>query len=251
MRTSLAVLTILLSGLVSAESAIAQQRPDFSGVWQRVGRGTPAQTQSEWYDGDLPFTKEGLALFMNNKPGKGPRKVAPATGNDPIGGANPYGLYRSLIYRQRPMEFVQTPKELVQLFEVSRIFRHIYTDGRPVPDDVPAGPFWYGYSVGRWEGDTLVVGTVSADERAWLDEWGTPFSAEAKFEERWKKTAPDKLELRITVTDPVMYKEPWTSIPVIYELQPEGEVQEMIFAPMDEQFFNENIRDPAGLPTGQ
>jgi len=168
----------------------------------------------------------------------------PAFGNDPIGGANPLGLYRILIY-SRPFEMIQLSGKVVQIFQWGKIWRVIYTDGRPVPDDIAEGPFWYGYSVGKWEGDTLVVHTLSLDERAWMDEWGTTFSGDAKFEERWRRTAPDKIELTIKVTDPMYYEKPWTSNAKVYSTTKE-EVTEVIFAPMDEKVFNDRIRDTAG-----
>ena len=103
--------------------------------------------------------------------------------------------------------------------------------------------------MGKWEGDTLVVTTISLDERAWFDEWGTPIGPDATIEERWQRTAPNKLEMKITVHDAVTYSKPWTSSPVVYTLQGKGvEPQEIIMSPMDENLFNETIRNPAGLP---
>jgi hypothetical protein len=99
--------------------------------------------------------------------------------------------------------------------------------------------------VGKWEGDTLVVQTLGLDDRAWLDEWGTPFSDDARIEERWKRTGPDKIELTITVHDPATYAKAWTSSPVVYSAQRKTEVLEMIFAPIDEKEFNKRVRDPA------
>lgn len=233
---------------VTALAAWAQT-PDFSGVWVRSGGGNAVRGDgkavSQWSAGDLPFTKEGREQLNANKPGKGPRAVMPAFGNDPMGGANPPGLYRTLVYN-RPFEFVQTNGKVVQLLEWARVHRIIHTDGRPVPEDVPAGPYWYGYSVGKWEGDTLVVTTMGVDSRAFMDEWGTPFSDEARFVERWRRTAPNRMELIMTVHDPVTYSEPWTSIPITYTLQANADIEEMIFAPMDEVVFNERVRDPAG-----
>ena len=242
----------LCFGLAAAAAplALAQQTAkssvNLSGVWL-AGGGRGSRPQSEWSTEPLPFTPKGLATFQANKPGKGPRQAPPAFGNDPIGGANPPGLYRALIY-SRPFEFVQLPDKLIQMFEWGRVWRAIYTDGRPVPDDVPAGPYWYGYSVGKWEGDTLVVTTLALDERAWFDEWGVPFSGEARVEERWQRIAPDKIQLKITVHDPVTYSKPWTSSPVMYTLQHGVEPEEIIFSPMDENVFNDRIRNPAGMP---
>lgn len=241
-RLIILIVCILVASPVFAQ--VAKSAPDFSGVWVRGGGGRGAGPASQWSPEQLPLTPEGLKQLNANKPGKGPRAVPPAFGNDPMGGANPPGLYRTLIYN-RPFEVIQLPNRVVQLFEWAKTWRVIWTDGRPAPDDVPEGPFWYGHSVGKWEGDTLVVHTLALDERAWLDEWGAPFSSEAKFEERWRRIAPDRLELTLKVTDPVYYTKPWTSDPKIYTLQPKGELIEMIFAPIDEKEFNERVRDPA------
>lgn len=230
--------------------AAGQGAADFNGVWARRGGGDGDHPVTQWAAGELPFTAEGRARFDANKPGKGPRQVMPALGNDPIGGANPPGLYRTLIYN-RPFELIVTDDKVVQLFEWSRVHRVIFTDGREVPDVVAAGPYWYGYSVGEWQGDTFVVKTVGLDGRAWLDEWGTPFSDLALIEERWRRADSETLELTITVDDPELYAEPWTSDPIPYRYQPpgspEGELYEVIYAPIDELEFNSSIRDPAAV----
>jgi hypothetical protein len=255
--------SVFLFSLVAMVGLQAQTgaTPSFNGVWLRsggagggagpAGGGGNAAAErpqrlpvSQWSAEQLPFTAAGQAKLNANKSGKGPRAVVPALGNDPLGNANPPGLYRTLIYN-RAFENVQTPTKIIQIFEWSRVWRIIWMDGRPVPDDVDAGPFWYGHSVGKWEGDTLVVQTLGLDSRAWLDEWGTPFSDAARIEERWRKTAPNKLELVIKVTDPATYTKAWTSIPIIYTMDPQLELTEQIFAPIDEVEFNKRIRDPA------
>ncbi len=251
---------LALLALVTMPQAFAQQaaKPsgNLSGVWllsggTGVGGGNASlsrRPQTQWSTEMLPFSSEGMKILQSNKSGKGPRQVVAALGNDPIGKANPYGLYRTLVYG-RPFEFVQVGGKVLQVFELGRNWRAIYTDGRPVPDDVPAGPYWYGYSVGHWEGDTLVVTTLGLDERAWMDEWGTPLGADARYVERWQRIAPDRIQLTMTVTAPSLYSKPWTSSPVMYTLQKKDiEPQEVIFAPIDEAEFNEDIRDPAGLP---
>jgi hypothetical protein len=241
----------LALGLITLSPALAQQaaKPtvDFTGVYNpRLPSGN--KPQSEYSTEVLPFTAKGQAAFDANKPGKGPRQRPPALGNDPIGGANPNGLYRTLIY-PRPVEIVQLPGKIIQMFEWGRVYRIIYTDGRPVPADVPTAPLWFGYSVGHWEGDTLVVTTIGLDERAWFDEWGTPFTGDAKVEERWQRTAPDRFQIKVTVTDPAYYSKPWTSGAITYvQAAKDVEPIEIIMAPMDEAVFNERIRNPAGLP---
>ncbi len=219
-----------------------------TGVWFRISetRGFP---MSQWSTNELPFTAEGRALFDANVPGKGPRQTPPAHGNDPLGTANPPGLYRTLVYA-RPWEFIQLPDKVVQVFEWGKHWRTIWTDGRRVPDEIVSGPFWYGYSVGEWQGDTLIVKTNNLDGRQWIDEWGTPISEyDTTIEERWRRVSDNSMELTITITDPAVYTRPWTSAVKTYELQPtdsvNGEPLEQIYAPIDEAIFNETIRDPS------
>jgi hypothetical protein len=252
------ILLPLILTLGAAQLSFAQTKttaPSFSGVWLRPGgagggAGSAERSPqlrlpvSQWSTEQLPFTPTGLAKLNANKSGKGPRAVIPALGNDPLGQANPPGLYRTLIYN-RAFEMVHTDTKIIQMFEWARAWRIIWMDGRAVPDEVDAGPFWYGHSVGKWEGDTLVVQTLGLDARAWLDEWGTPFTDAARIEERWRRTAANKLELTIKVTDPATYTKPWTSIPIVYTMDKDLELTEQIFAPIDEVEFNKRIRDPA------
>jgi hypothetical protein len=248
-RTGVLALVAASIWQVQAQSPPAKSAANFSGVWlNRVQSPAFKGKQTEWTAEQLPFTAKGLQLFEANKPGKGPRQAPPAFSNDPLGTANPAGLYRTLIYF-RPIEIIQLPDKIVQLYEWGKNWRTIYTDGRKVPDDVAAGPYWYGYSVGHSEGDTLVVNTLALDGRAWLDEWGLPMSDDMRVKERWQRIAPEKLQFTITVTDPTLYTRPWTSSPIALDLLHSDEPQEIISAPMDENSFNEQIRNPAGGAT--
>jgi hypothetical protein len=246
----LSLLTSCVTTLASAAQSTQVARPDLSGVWSIEAdhynpRDRSSFPESQWSVERLPFTLQGRAAFDANKPGRGPRTVKPELVNDSQYSANPNGLYRALQY-SRPFEFGNLSGKVVQLFGWGLAWRIIHTDGRPVPDNVAAGPFWYGYSVGRWEDDVLVVTTLALDERAWLDEWGTPFSAEARIEERWRRVKPDALQLTISVRDPTYYTRPWTSGPITYRLQKKDvEPLEIIFAPMDVESFNQTLRNPA------
>jgi len=242
-----AVLVCTMAAAFPVAQTSAPVPSDLTGVWNRAG-GAGGGPMSQWSAKALPFTPAGLARFNANKPGKGPRQILPALGNDPLGDANPPGLYRTLVYN-RPFEMIQLPGRVLQVFEWGKTWRTIWTDGRPVPEEVVAGPYWYGYSVGRWQGDTLVVQTVALDGRAWLDEWGTPFTDDTRIEERWRRADANTLELSITVTDPLLFSPPLVSDKKTYRLQPKGsangELLEVIFAPIDEKEFNERVRNPA------
>jgi len=241
----------LLTSLLFSTFTYAQS--ELTGVYLRAGGGGNDYPMSQWSPEELPFTAAGRAVFDANVPGKGPRQTLPAFGNDPLGQANPPGLYRTLVYG-RPIEIVQLPDKVIQLFEWGKHWRTIWTDGREAPDALVAGPFWYGYSVGEWEGDTLVVKTVGLDGRAWLDEWGTPYTDFTEIEERWRRVSPTVVEMTLTVTDPELYTRPWTSDVKRFNQQtPEslnGELQEQIFAPIDEIEFNNRVRDPAASGPG-
>jgi hypothetical protein len=227
---------------------------DLAGTWMQYGGGLGGgaggrpQTASEWSPEPLPLTPAGLAKLNGNHPGKGPRAGVPAKGNDPLSGANVPGLLRTLVYG-RPFQFLPAGDKIVQTFEWFRIWREIWTDGRKMPDD--PDPRFYGYSVSKWDGDTLVVETAGLDPRLWGDEWGMPFSEELRLEERWHRVDRDNLQLTITFTDPKMYTRPWTSELKRFRLQtkgmPDAEMLEVIFTPMDEQDFDKNIRDPSSL----
>src|SRR5438093_7785133 len=92
------------------------------GIWlQRGGAGGP---MSEWSKEPLPFTPAGLAKFNANKPGKGPRTVVPAKGNDPLSDANVPGLLRTLVYA-RPFQIIPLADKIVQIFEWDRTWREI------------------------------------------------------------------------------------------------------------------------------
>ena len=96
------------------------------------------------------------------------------------------------------------------MFEYQSIWRAIYMDGRPHPDDVAEYPYFMGYSTGRWDGETLVVDTTGIDERSWLDTAGHEHSAKLRLTERFRKTGPDTMEWTATFDDPVFFTRPWS-----------------------------------------
>jgi hypothetical protein len=107
-----------------------------------------------------------------------------------------------------PMEFLLTPGKMTIVIEAYTQVRHVYTDGRPLPSD--PDPKFFGTSVGRWEGDTLVVDTVGFSPLTQLAA-NTPHSDKMKITERFRLTTPDVMTIDTTVTDPEALLAPWTS----------------------------------------
>jgi hypothetical protein len=116
----------------------------------------------------------------------------------------------------QPRKIVQTPGLIVILYEANYGTRYIYMDGRKLPPQGDPQPWWYGYSVGHWEGDTLVVETNNlrgAEEGpydGWLDVHGSPYSDQVKFTERFRRPTFGKLEIDVSVDDPKSYPKPFT-----------------------------------------
>jgi hypothetical protein len=129
---------------------------------------------------------------------------------------------------------VQTPGLLLILYEGNSGVRQIFTDGRPLPDNDPQ-PWWYGYSRGRWEGDTLVVETTGLRDGGWLDIWGSPLTDAAKITERFRRLSYGVLKIDVTIDDPKAYTKPF-SVRVNQRIMPEGELIEFI--------CNENNKAP-------
>jgi hypothetical protein len=105
-------------------------------------------------------------------------------------------------------KIVQVPGLLVTLNEFNAEYRQIFTDGRPLPVDPQ--PAWNGYSVGTWEGTTLVVTTIGLRDDSWLDTHGTPMTNAATITERLRRPTFGTLEVDVTIDDPRAYTRPWT-----------------------------------------
>ena len=105
-------------------------------------------------------------------------------------------------------KIVQTPGLILILTEWNAQYRQIFTDGRPLPVDPQ--PSWFGYSVGKWEGDTLVVTSIGFREDTWLDGNGNLMTDHATMTERFRRTSYGALEIDVKVDDPSAYKEPWS-----------------------------------------
>jgi hypothetical protein len=220
--------TALLTAAAGAQPSAFDAR-DLSGHWDRATpiesfANTPGSTRDGGDDTREPsLTARGRELFAANLPGYGPRRQMQR--NDPLGRCEPMGLPRHLnteiVAPHATFEIVFTQDRVLQFFEYRHDWREIWMDGRPLPELEDTYPKWNGFSVGRWEGDTLVVESIGFDERSWLDKLGYPHSEEMRLTERYRRVDADTLELTMTVTDPVVYTEPFESDRKLFMLNPD------------------------------
>lgn len=225
----------------------ANGKPDFSGLWEPAhikgakgpgasglngtdplpfaipsSPGDPPVAQffnigAGFKDGLLPFTPWGAQVRAQRK------------GNDnkdnPDALCLPLGLTQLHMHPQ-PRQVVQTPREIVILYEANGNVRRILTDGRPLPNNDPE-PWWYGYSVGHWDGDTLVVETTGFRDDVWLDVEGSPLTSSGKMTERWRRVKFGLMQIDITIEDPKAYTKPFT-VRVNHQLMPDTELMEFV-----------------------
>jgi len=124
-----------------------------------------------------------------------------------------------------PFKIVQTPGLTLILYEEMTHYRQIFTDGRKLPED--PNPTLLGYSVGRWEGDELVVDTAGFNDVSWLDDPGHPHTDALHVIERMSRRDFGHMEIRITIDDPKAYTKPWT-VTEAFNLMPDTELLENI-----------------------
>lgn len=227
-----------------AQPSAPAPRRDLSGIWD--AENTMEGINPRGVASHAPFTDWGADLANNvYKPGEGPRRVSVGLVNDPLDGCDPAGFPRNLLFELRPFQAVQTPRQVLMMYQYQRVWRVIWTDGRELPKD--PDPRWYGYSVGKWEDDyTFVVQSAGMDERTWLDNAGDPHSGELRVEERYHRVSRDTMELTVKIDDPKAYKEPWIARDKfrLKLLPPNTDIAEMICAPSEAEEYKKTMAEP-------
>ena len=229
----------------------ADGKPDLSGIWARfrgegggtTGKPVPAPPGTPpvatffdigaGFPGGLPFQPWAAEL-------KKARNDVNSKDN-PDAHCLPMGHMQFHLHPQ-PRRMIQTPGLLTIIYEANYGLRYIFTDGRSLPPNGEPQPFWYGYSVGKWDGDTLVVETNNLRDNGWLDVRGSPVTDQAKITERFRRVNFGKLEIDVTIDDPKAYTKPFT-VRVNQEIVVDSEMIEFI--------CNENNRFLEYLSPGQ
>jgi hypothetical protein len=214
----------------------ADGNPDLSGIWIRLaGQGGGADAKpipappgtppiATFFDvgagfpDGLPFQPWAAAL-------KNARNAANSKDN-PDAHCLPMGFMQFHMHPQ-PRRIIQTPSLITILYEANFGLRYIFMDGRSLPPNGEPQPWWHGYSVGRWDGDTLVVETNNLKDDGWLDVRGSPFTDQARITERFRRVTFGRLEIDITIDDPKAYTKPFT-VRVNQEILVDGEMIEFI-----------------------
>jgi hypothetical protein len=169
--------------------------------------------------GGLPFQPWARELRQ--------QRVANNQKDNPDAHCLPMG-FMQLHGHPQPRKIVQTPGLIVIMYEGNQGLRQIFLDGRPLPKvDEDLQPWWYGYSVGHWEGDTLVVESVGFRDDGWLDVFGSPLSDKGKLIERWRRPDFGHMEIDVTVDDPKAYTKPFT-VRVSHQIMLDQELIEFI-----------------------
>src|SRR5215471_3429536 len=227
----------------------ADGKPDFSGVWDLApgpgrgrggggGQGNQANTPPPPPPPPADPNSPPLATFFNIGAGIKDglplqpwaaevlaKRKADNSKDNPDAHCLPMGLMQFHMHPQ-PRKIVQTPKEIVIIYEANHGLRQIYLDGRPLPRNDP-DPWWYGYSIGHWDGDDLVVETTGYRDDVWLDVGGSPMTSAARTIERFRRPNFGTLQIDVTIDDPKAYTQPFT-VRVNQRISPDADMMEFI-----------------------
>lgn len=268
MRTATALLFVVafavltFSSTASAQAGAGVNNTLYNKLASSVGPGGPAPVHDmtgAWTAqslsaraGDPVPTMTPLALQRFNL-NKSEAKVGIASSNDPWKTCDPFGIPRGLVEETRGVAFSPTSGKMIVLHQYQKIWRDVWMDGRPLPKgiDTKGGPEsrWYGYSVGYWDGDyTLVIDTVGADDRSWLDGAGHPHSAEAHVQERYTRVDRNHMDYSVTIDDPKMYAKPFLLGTNKYLLIPTQEMEEQFCIPSEALGYLDTIAIPSDIP---
>jgi hypothetical protein len=191
-------------------------KPDLSGIW-RSADGKYLGNVAADEPGGAPFQPWAAAVYKERQENLAKDR--------PSGHCLPHAVPDGMMVRSGPFKIAQTPGVVFVLYEEFNHYRQIFTDGRSLPS--VTSPSWYGYSVGRWEGDTFVVDTAGFNDKSWLDDPGHPHTEAMRVTERFTRRDFGHLEIRITIDDPKAYTRPWT-ISARFDLMPDTELIENI-----------------------
>ena len=198
-------------------------KPDLSGIWHRIrpAKAPPGpefgNTVTYYLPEDAKVPLRPWAQALLNK-----RRYDELAAGRPSEHCLPHGVLGGML-PDVPFKMVETPGLMLLLYEQLNHYRQIFTDGRAHPVD--PNPAWYGYSTGKWDGDSFVVGTEGFNDLTWLDDSGHPHTDAMRTTERFRRVDFGHMDLEVTVDDPKAYTRPW-SVMIHLALMPDTELIE-------------------------
>ena len=193
----------------------ADGKPDLSGVWE-TRPGYTGNIAKDLKPGEVSFQPWAEALYQHRQD--------TLSKEDPQANCVLSGVPREHVVPY-PFKILNSRGVIVILYEALHSYRQIFMDGRKLPRDPQRA--WMGYSVGHWEGDTLVVESAGFVENEWLDNSGHPGTESLHLTERFRRPDFGHIDLQITVDDPKAYKKPWT-VNLQFNSMPGGELIEYV-----------------------
>jgi hypothetical protein len=194
---------------------LADGHPNLQGVWEHPYVPDMSKDGKDQKGaGELPFSPAGADNFKNYDVSK----------FDYTGHCLPFGLLRSMNVGGYPIQIMQNDDYLAFLFEQNTWFNVVYMDGRQHPKNLD--PTWFGHSIGKWDGDTLVVDTVGFNGKTRLDTLGHPHSDKMHVIQKLTPIDANNLTYEVTVDDPVNYTKPWTNTRRFWRLPKGQEIME-------------------------
>jgi hypothetical protein len=187
-------------------------KPNLSGLWQRISPKYERNIAADLKPGEVQPWAEALVQQRTEDLQKDHMSVQ----------CLPWGPNYSNSVRKA--KIVQTP-DLILILDEDLTYRQIFLDGRAL--ETHPNPSWMGYSVGHWEGDTLVVESFGFNDRTWLDRNGHPHTEALRMTERYRRRDFGFLEIEITLDDPAAYARPWT-VALSAELAADTELLESV-----------------------
>jgi hypothetical protein len=222
-------------------AAPAPRTPDgrraLSGLWKPVPARLIGDVTTGLPPGQaLPYQPWAEAVYK--------QRLANLAKDDPTSNCIVGGVPRSN-FVPYPFKILEMPGIVVMLYEAIHSYRQIFTDGRSLPKD--PSPAWFGYSVGRWDGDVFVVESAGFNDNVWLDNAGNPATESLRVTERFIRRDFGHMDIEVTVDDPKAYTRPWTvTQPLVY--QPDDELIEYICDENNRYFLLVPDAAPPGRP---
>jgi len=175
-------------------------KTDISGLWEPDGIYV-GNIAKDLKPDAIPFQPWAEALYNKRR--------ATESKDDPTGWCVPGGVPRADAVPY-PFKIINTPGNMLILYEAVQSYRQIFTDGRELPRN--PNPAWMGYSIGHWDGDAMVVESSGFNDNVWIDNNGHPATEALKVTERFERKNLGHMDIKITIDDPKAYTKPWTVV---------------------------------------